>query len=83
MVMTTNMINETKNSQAPGKDDPVGEIRADADGKLYVYIPKGDEKKEVVKEDEKINFDLNGDGVVDAKDVRIAAKVMRRFRGKK
>jgi len=85
MAMTTNMVNEVKTSQAPSKDDPVGEIRKDADGKLYVYIPKVNEVKEVKekKVKKKINFDLNGDGVVDKKDVSIAATVMRTIRSKK
>jgi len=85
MAMTTNTESEIITSQPHGKDDPIGEIRADAEGKLYVYIPEVKEVKEnkSKKVKDEINMDLNGDGVVDIKDVSIAAKVMRRVRNKK
>ncbi len=74
---------EVKTSPQPGSDDPKGEIRADSEGKLYVYILKDEEKKVKKVAKEKVDFDLNGDGKVDKEDVSLMAKGLRKFGKKK
>ena len=61
-----------------GHEDPKGEIKFDKDKKAYVKVIE--EKKP--EEEKKYNkFDLNKDGKIDVKDVKVAVKKFSRKKG--